>query len=118
MQVPPPMPTLTPNEAVKRTGRSRRTIMRAIEAREIEAHRDNRNRWRISEGALAQWALSEQPMPAAHLAPIASEAVLQERIRALETLLAEMRVTTDDLRADRNAWRTMAQRPWWKRLAG
>ena len=59
------MPTITPNEAAKRTGRSRRTIMRAIEAREIEAHRDNRNQWRISEGALAQWALSEQPMPAA-----------------------------------------------------
>lgn len=112
------MPTLTPNEAAKRTGRSRRTIMRAIEARDIEAHRDNRNQWRISKDALAQWALNEQPIPAAHPAPIASEAVLQERIRALEALLAEMRTTNDNLRADRDAWRAMAQRSWWKRLAG
>lgn len=112
------MPTITPNEAAKRTGRSRRTIMRAIEAREIEAHRDNRNQWRISGDALAQWALNEQPMPTVYPAPIASEAVLQERIRALETLLAEMRATADDLRADRDAWRAMVQRPWWKRLAG
>lgn len=114
----PPMPTLTPNEAAQRIGRSRRTIMRAIEAHEIEAHRDNRNQWQIAEDALAQWARNEQPMRAAHPAPTPSEAVLQERIRALETLLGEMRAANTDLRADRDAWRAMALRPWWKRLAG
>lgn len=49
----PPMPTITSNEAAKRAGRSRRTIMRAIETREIDAHRDNRNQWQIDEDALA-----------------------------------------------------------------
>lgn len=38
-------------------------------------------------------------------------AILEERIRGLETLLSEMR-------SDRDAWRAMAQRPWWRRLAG
>ena len=116
------MPTITPNEAAKRTGRSRRTIMRAIEAHEIAAHRDNRNKWQIDEDALAQWARSGQPMrtaqPDAHPTPTVNEAVLEERIRTLEMLLTEMRRTNDDLRTDRDAWKSMAQRPWWKRLAG
>jgi hypothetical protein len=38
-------------------------------------------------------------------------AVLEERIKSLETLLAEMR-------DDRDAWRAMAQKPWWKLLVG
>jgi hypothetical protein len=38
-------------------------------------------------------------------------AILEERIKALETLLAEMR-------SDRDAWREMAQKPWWRRLVG
>lgn len=38
-------------------------------------------------------------------------ALLKERIKSLETLLAEMR-------SDRDAWRSMAQKPWWRRLVG
>lgn len=44
--------------------------------------------------------------------------VLEERIRGLETLLDEMRRERDGLKEDRDAWRAMAQRPWWRRLAG
>lgn len=111
------MTMLTPNEASRRTGKSRRTIMRAIEAGEIEARRDNRNQWQISEDALAHWARSEQPTPDAHPMPTAHELLL-ERVRWLETLLAETRASNDDLRTDRDAWRAMAQRSWWKRLVG
>ena len=116
---------LTPNEVARRTGRSRRTIMRAIEAGEIEARRDNRNQWQISENALAHWARNEQPTHDAHPAPTASD-VLQAQILGLQMLLDEVRASNaalqssnDDLRADRDAWRSMAQRPsWWRRLAG
>ena len=48
----------------------------------------------------------------------AIEASLQERIRGLEDLAAEMRETIEDLRADRDAWRAQAQRSWWRRIAG
>jgi len=41
----------------------------------------------------------------------AIEASLQERIRGLEALLEEMR-------GDRDAWRALAQQPWWRRLVG
>lgn len=112
------MPTITPNEASKRTGRSRRTIMRAIDAGELTAHRDNRNQWRIAEGSLAQWAPTEHAQPDAQPLPTPKTDVLDERIRGLECLLEEMRRERDDLRNDRDAWREMATRPWWKRLAG
>lgn len=39
------------------------------------------------------------------------EATLQVQIRGLEVLLEEMR-------ADRDAWRALAQQPWWRRLVG
>lgn len=41
----------------------------------------------------------------------AIEASLQERIRGMEALLEE-------IRADRDAWRALAQQPWWRRLVG
>ena len=41
----------------------------------------------------------------------AIEASLQERIRGMEALLEEMRT-------DRDAWRALAQQPWWRRLVG
>lgn len=97
------MPMLTPNEAAKRSSRSRRTIMRAIEAGEIEARRDNRNQWQIDEDALAQWARNEQTPTVAHPTPMVGVAVLDERIRGLEMLL-------DEMREDRDQWREQAQR--------
>ena len=48
----------------------------------------------------------------------AIEASLQERIRGLEALAAEMRQSIEDLRVDRDAWRAQAQRSWWRRIAG
>lgn len=114
------MPTITPNEAAKRTGRSRRTIMRAIEAREIEANRDNRNQWQIAEDALAQWARNEQPMQTAHAVPMAENAVHAQLLR-LETEVAGLRDRLAATEADRDRWHAMADklaRPWWRRLAG
>ena len=55
------MPTLTPNQAAKKLGISRRTIMRAIEQHNLHAIRDNRNQWQINDTDLAQWAPSNMP---------------------------------------------------------
>lgn len=122
------MPTISPNEAAKRTGRSRRTIMRAIEAREIEASRDNRNQWQIAEDALAQWARNEQPIHTAHAARTSENPVhmqfarLEAEVAGLRERLAASEQANADLRSDRDAWRAMADkltapRPWWRRLA-
>ena len=45
-------------------------------------------------------------------------AVLEERIRGLEALAAELRTQNDDLRAERDRWAAYASRPWGRRLAG
>lgn len=50
--------------------------------------------------------------------PDTAPAVLEERIRGLEILAAELRAQNDDLRADRDRWAAYASRPWWRRLAG
>lgn len=116
------MHTLSPNEAAKLSGVSRRSIMRAIEAGEIAAHRDNRNQWQIDADALAHWAPNKSAHIEAHLAPtpaqVSSVSVLEERIRGLEAMLTEIRADRDVTRQDRDAWRALAQRPWWKRIAG
>ena len=61
---------MSPTQAAQATGTSRRTIMRAIEAGELPAFRDNRNHWKITAQALETWASAHcaptehQPMPA------------------------------------------------------
>lgn len=49
--------TLSPREAahIAKVGKS--TIMRAIEATQLEARRDNRNQWRIERSALDRWTM-------------------------------------------------------------
>ena len=73
-----PIPAhLSPAQAAQLAKVSRRTIMRAIDHKELLAIRDNRNRWQITRQELekwagAQWALSGQcppdAQPNAHLA--------------------------------------------------
>ena len=54
--------TLSPREAahIAKVGKS--TIMRAIEATQLEARRDNRNQWRIERSALDRWTM-DRPGP-------------------------------------------------------
>jgi len=96
--------------------------MRAIAKGELVARRTNGG-WQIEEAALTTWAGAHEladthAQPNAHPAPTAREAVLEERVKALEMLLSEMRSANDDLRADRDRWHALALRPWWKRLTG
>lgn len=47
---------MSPTQAAQATETSRRTVMRAIEAQELLAFRDNRNHWKITPQALEKWA--------------------------------------------------------------
>lgn len=84
MRMPTLLPTsvpMSPTQAAQATGTSRRTVMRAIERKELVAFRDNRNHWKITPKAIENWALThcapteQNPIPAhpkqpdAHLAP-------------------------------------------------
>lgn len=47
---------MSPAQVAQTTNTSRRTVMRAIEAQELPAFRDNRNHWRITPQAVERWA--------------------------------------------------------------
>ena len=49
--------TLSPREAARIAHVGKSTIMRAIEATQLEARRDNRNQWRIERSALDRWTM-------------------------------------------------------------
>lgn len=116
------MPTLSPNEAAKQSGVSRRTIMRAIMSGEINARRDNRNQWQIEAETFAQWApngsaqvqAQPTPTPDRQTETINTDLLVQ----SLRDLVEAERRRADAAEADRDAWREMAQRSWWKRITG
>lgn len=54
--------TLSPREAARIANVGKSTIMRAIEATQLEARRDNRNQWRIERSALDRWTV-DRPGP-------------------------------------------------------
>ena len=54
--------TLSPREAARIANVGKSTIMRAIEATQLEARRDNRNQWRIERSALDRWTM-DRPGP-------------------------------------------------------
>ena len=54
--------TLSPREAARIAKVGKSTIMRAIEATQLEARRDNRNQWRIERSTLDRWTM-DRPGP-------------------------------------------------------
>jgi excisionase family DNA binding protein len=132
------MPMLSPNEAAKLSGVSRRSIMRAIEAGELTARRNNKNQWQIEAENLAHWAPTAQPMRTEETAQLPAPTPpidminTEFLIQSLRDLIdAEKRISdaanqradtaerrADAAESDRDAWREMAQRSWWKRLVG
>lgn len=61
---------MSPAQVAQATKTSRRTVMRAIEAQELPAFRDNRNHWKITPQAVEQWALAQcAPSGHAHQLP-------------------------------------------------
>ena len=114
MHEPHNSPHMTPEQAAQVIKVSRWTIMRAIKSQQLQALRDNRNRWQISPQDLDQWCahtvrtpLIETPAPEpaqADETPTLQAALTAETARADAAERAR-----DQAEADRNQWRDMAQ---------
>lgn len=108
--------THTPASAAKIAGCGRASIMRAIDAKKIEAIRDNRNRWRISEEALLKWIESKQvttpstvrSVTDGHLLSRAN--VAEARVEMLTSQVHDLTSQIEDLKTDRDAWRDLTQK--------
>lgn len=93
---------LSPKAAAQLMNVSRRTIMRAIEERELTAIRDNRGNWRIARPDLERWAEvrpapSERPVSNPDASPTSAHlevAGLRALIARLEAELVEARAAT------------------------
>lgn len=107
---------MSPAQAAQVAGVSRWTIMRAIKTQELQAMRDNRNHWQIAPEALDRWRASTVRTPDAAHTPHS----YQDSPETLAKLAAET-ARADAAEADRDAWRSMAEkladRPqqggWW-----
>lgn len=129
MSTPTQLPTsapMSPTQAAQATGTSRRTVMRAIDAGELIAFRDNRNYWKITAQALKTWAdahcapTEHLPMPAqaeqanAHLvAPSTHMAELQaerEARRRAEVEAGELRGKLAATEAERDHLHRLVER--------
>ena len=95
---------LSPAQAAQWAKVSRRTIMRAIDAQELPAFRDNRNRWQIAPQELerwadAQWAPTGQRPPNAQLCPLDAHPSAQAAKDDTAHDLAAARLTIAQLEA-------------------
>lgn len=132
--------------AAQHTGTSKSTILRAIKSGRLSANRLEDGSYEIDPAELErvypaqrmkQRATDavEHHAPAASgerntAAPDATTAALTAQIEGLREILKRADATADELREDRDRWRTMAEqaqrlipdqrqpRSWWKRLTG
>ena len=120
---------MSPAQAAQVADVSRRTIMRAIRSRDLQASRDNRKQWRIASDALEAWRAHTVRTPLIPHTPHTQEtlAELREKLAAetaradvAEALLAHERKALAATETDRDSWRAMAEkladrprRSWW-----
>lgn len=112
-------------EAVTLTGKSRRTIMRAIKDAKFHCYKTNDNHWRIAKDDLMRWAggmTRPDDTPTTLVTPpsevlITIEAVELAAAKAENGQLRERLAATE---ADRDSWKAMAEklayqprRSWW-----
>lgn len=99
--------------------------MRAIESLELQAHRDNKNQWRIDEDVLAQWARIDRDQHQSHADTQTNppqndgEVLLLRELLAAEQRRADAAERArDQAEQDRDRWHTLATRRWWHGLLG
>lgn len=110
--------TLSPQEAAKRAGCGRTSIMRALSAGHLRAIRDNENRWRIEPDALNDW-LSMRRSPDRQ-GPVMAEGQLSvttsdtpetlARLAAAEARAEALAAQVDDLKSERDRLLTIVER--------
>lgn len=103
---------LSPAQVAQRHNMSRRTVMRAIEAHELKAIRDNRNHWKIANDDADTWAHA-QCAPTAQTQPEIPSSAHIDRAPELAAAKAENDQLRERLKAaesDRDHWRDLANK--------
>ena len=122
--------TLSPREAARIANVGKSTIMRAIEATQLEARRDNRNQWRIERSALDRWTMdrlgSDRDSPTDRVkadrdSPLgrtgADWSTLADDLDTARLTIAQMEARLEEraalvqaAEADRDRWRALAEK--------
>ena len=120
--------TLSPSEAAKTTGRSKSTIIRAIQSGRISADKDTRGIWRIEPAELhrAYPPVSNAPERDAMIGtsrtgePVQRIETLEAELRAAREQVSDLLDQRERLRESETAWRAMAtqKRLTWRGLFG
>ncbi|MCE8420971.1 helix-turn-helix domain-containing protein [Rhodovulum sulfidophilum] len=106
---------MSPAQAAHQAKVSRRTIMRAIEAHDLKAFRDNKNHWKIAAQDLEHWA-SAQCAPSDHAQPDAptmpTPSISPEALELAATKAEnnQLRQRLEATEKDRDHWRSMAEK--------
>ena len=121
----------TLGQAARATGKGKSTIFKAIKSGKISAEKDDHGRWSIepSEVHRVYQAVSKETVSKETMETIGNPEVdtLKHRVEVLETDLRATRkqneyleAQVEDLRSDRNAWRSAAtqKRLTWRGLFG
>ena len=94
--------------AAAATGVAKSSVLRAIKAGRISAHRDDNGRWSVEPAELFKIFPPLKPAQPATLQNAAPERVtelLEEQVAELRSMLADMRRREEDLQRDRDHWR-------------
>lgn len=122
--------TLSPREAARIAKVGKSTIMRAIDAAQLEARRDNRNQWRIERSALDRWTTdrpgSDRDSPMDRTEPDrdspigrigADWSTLADDLNTARLTIAQMEARLEEraalvraAEADRDRWRALAEK--------
>lgn len=126
---------LSLREAAREAGKSKSTILRAVQAGRLSATRTDDGGWSIDPSELFRVYPRNGAGngPVGQGAPVVgpdATAVVDVQVAVLRELIERLDAQVVDLRDDRDHWRTQAEAanrlltdqrvrvPWWKRLVG
>ena len=118
----------SPQKSAEIAGVSRKTVMDAINAKKLNATRNNRNHWVISKDDLKAWMdtrgvkLKPDTSSDASSDNITRLSVensgLKAEVKAKDETITDLKVQRDDLKVERDDWKALAQRSVWQKLFG
>jgi hypothetical protein len=98
-------------QAAKATGKTRPTILRAIQANKISAQKDEQGAWQIEPAELHRvYPPVQEHEPAQERRYDAYNEAHEVEIRLLRERIADKDAVIDDLREDRDRWRMQAEK--------
>jgi hypothetical protein len=98
-------------QAAKATGKTRPTILRAIQANKISAKKDEQGAWQIEPAELHRvYPPVQEHEPAQERRNDTYNEAYEVEIRLLRERIADKETVIDDLREDRDRWRTQAEK--------